>query len=590
MSADTVVVGIDLGTTNSAIGVVDAGIPILLADFEGRRLVPSAVDFVAEGQVVVGHEALRRRAMGTVVTSAKRLMGVRGDAGMISLGEKREVGAEEVATEVLKALKQIAENRLEHSVNRAVITVPAYFNDAQRAATRRAGEAAGFVVERLVAEPTAAALSYGLSRLGESSRVAVYDLGGGTFDVSVLELREGVFEVLATAGDTRLGGDDFDNALESLMLRAVGWAERSLTTEQVARFREEVIRVKHMLSEHEAVAFEVPFFEGNESLTGSVSREEFQQVIASDLEKTAKLCRRVLGDAQIEATELDAVVLVGGSTRIPAVQELVERFFGKKPDLSQHPDEAIALGASIQAGILCGAYQNLLLLDVTPLSLGIETVGGLMNVLIPRNTTIPCKAGEMFTNAQAGQAEMRVRVLQGERELAKDNWELGKFNVRFQAAARGQARVGVQFSLNADGILEVLARDTSTGEDTILEIESAAVDVDDEEVEKMVNESVEHAFEDMSARHFAEVRMKAEELLPAVEVAMEAGGQFLSDEERKVLMSAKEEVVQAIDEEDVATLKAKVESLDQLTEELAAHLVEEAMQQHLLEKMAASEE
>lgn len=589
MSEDEVIVGIDLGTTNSAVGVVDSGFPILLADGDGRRLVPSAIDFSGE-EPVVGTRALRRLVLGGVVTSAKRLMGRGGAEGEVELADGQRIPAETAAAEVLRALKKIAEDRLGHPVGRAVITVPAYFNDSQRAATRRAGEAAGFRVERLLAEPTAAALSYGLDRLGEESRVAVYDLGGGTFDISILELREGVFEVLATAGETRLGGDDFDRELARLLLEAAGWGGGELSAEENLRLREEAVRVKHLLSDEEVVPFELPFFRGPVNLAGSVARSRFEEVLAPWLEQTRKLCRRALGDAGHSADDLDAVVLVGGSTRIPAVRELVRDTFGQDPDLSQHPDEAVALGAAIQAAILAGSYQQVLLLDVTPLSLGIETVGGLMNVLIPRNSTIPCKAGEMFTNAEAGQRSMRVRILQGERELARDNWELGSFDVPFEPAPRGQARVGIQFALDADGILEVLARDTTTGADTVLEITSAAVDVSDAEVERMVDESVEHAFADMAARVFAEARLKAEELLPAVEEALAQAGSFLSAEEKQGIDRARDEVTEAIQSGEGNRLKAAVEELDSLTEGVAARLLEDAMTKHWEQRLGNPEE
>ena len=567
----------------------------MLADRGGRRLVPSAVWFGPEGEVEVGHAALRRRAVAPVVTSVKRLMGKRpgevesvpgglplrdAGVGVLEIEAGRRVTPEEVSAEILRELKRIAEDRLECEVERAVITVPAYFNEAQRAATKRAGEMAGFVVERLVAEPTAAALAYGLDRLGESSRVAVYDLGGGTFDVSLLELREGVFEVLSTAGDTALGGDDFDRALMEHVTGGAGGA-----VEQEGRLLEEAQRVKCALSDEEEAEFRLPFYDGDRSLERTVAREEFEALLEPWLEKTEQCCRRALADAGLMPTELDAVVLVGGSSRIPAVRDRVARVFGREPDVTQHPDEAIALGAAIQAGVLSGAVREVLLLDVTPLSLGIETLGGLMNVLIPRNTTIPCKAGEMFTNAGDGQASMRVRVLQGERELAGDNWELGSFEVGFDPAPRGQARVGVQFSLDENGMLEVLARDVATGRDTVLEIASAAVDVTDEAVERMVDESVEHALEDMNARVFAEGRMKAEDLLPAVEGALRDWGEEMEDEERERIEAARERVVVALRGEAAAELKGAVEELDGATEALAARLVERAMAERLARQL-----
>lgn len=582
------IVGIDLGTTNSAVGVVDSGFPILLADRDGRRLVPSAVYFGEDGEVEVGRAALRRRAIDPVVTSAKRLMGRRAgevgselgglavrDAGLgvveIECGGGRGVTPEQVSAEILKALKAIAEERLETEVKRAVITVPAYFNEAQRGATKRAGEMAGLKVERLVAEPTAAALSYGLDRLGESSRVAVYDLGGGTFDVSILELREGVFEVLATAGNTALGGDDIDRALAEWVLgdEAAGVVD--------SRVLEEACRVKCELSEADEAVFRVPFYEGKRSLEKHVGRVDLERLLEPILEDAASCCRRALGDSGHGAEELDVVVMVGGSTRIPAVQRHVAEIFGREPDISQHPDESIALGAAIQAGVLSGTVQKVLLLDVTPLSLGVETLGGLMNVIIPRNTTIPCKAGEMFTNARDGQESMRVRVMQGERELARDNWELGCVEVSFSPGPRGQARVGVQFSLDENGMLEVLARDVATGVDLVLEIDSAAVDVSDESVERMVDESVAHAREDMAARVGAEARLKAEELVPAVEAVLGEGVSEGDAEERAVIEEVLRKVKELMHAEAGSELKAAVEELDRVTEALAARLVEEAL-------------
>jgi molecular chaperone DnaK len=356
------------------------------------------------------------------------------------------------------------------------------------------------------------------------------------------------------------------------------------------RLMEEAERVKRMLSEREDEVFRLPFLDGVGSVEVSVSREDFEVVARPFVVRTLECCRKALADAGVSKEELDAVVLVGGSTRIPEVRRAVGEFFGREADLSQHPDEAVALGATIQAGILSGAMQKMVLLDVTPLSLGIETFGGLMNVLISRNTTIPCKAGEMFTNAEAGQRSMRVRILQGERELAKDNWELGSFDVPFEAAARGQARVGIQFALDADGILQVLARDTATGKDTVVEIASAAVDVSDEAVENMVNESVEHAFSDMSARIFTEARLKAEELLPAVAEALAQAGESLSGEVRTGIEASAGRVREAIETGDGNRLKAAVEDLDALTEALAARLLEEAMQEHWEQRLAGPEE
>jgi len=584
------ILGIDLGTTNSAVGAVESGFPILLADAEGKRITPSAVWFGGEGSAVeVGRKALRRRANepGRVVTSVKRLMGRRfgeeaefcvpmervADGGIRVLGRTPE----EVSAEILRELKGIAEFRLGRTAEKAVITVPAYFNDAQRAATKRAGELAGLEVIRIVSEPTAAALAYGLDKLDEHARVAVYDLGGGTFDLSVLEMQDGVFQVLATRGDTRLGGDDLDAAIVRHCVEDFD----TLDAAAKVRLISEAERAKCALSDRESETFRAPFYDGSRSLEKEITRDDLEKLAKPLISRTLTCCRQALADANTSPADLHAVVLVGGSTRIPAVRQAVAELFGREPDLSQHPDEAVALGATIQAGVLGGTLRKMVLLDVTPLSLGIETFGGLMNVLIPRNTTIPCKAGEMFTNAAAGQASMRVRVLQGEREMARDNWELGCFEVPFEPAPKGQARVGVQFRIDENGILEALARDVTTGRDTVVEIRSAAVNVDDEAVEKMVGESVEYAFEDMAERIFTEAKLKAEELLPAVQQALAVAGDLVSADERAEIEAAAIAVREALAAGLPNPLKAAVQRLDKATEAFAAALVEKAMMEAL---------
>lgn len=575
----SLLLGIDLGTTNSLVGVMDSGFPILLADAEGSRLTPSAVHFAADGTVTVGAAALRRRALEPerTVTSVKRLIGRRPGEGdwqppydLAALG----TSPVQVSAEILRHLRGLAERAMEQAITRAVITVPAYFNDAQRAATKKAGELAGLQVERILSEPTAAALAYGLDKLGEHRKVAVYDLGGGTFDISVLELRDGVFQVLSTAGDTQLGGDDLDRALAGHLAPAGA---------DPARFLEAAEAAKKRLSEAESTRVELPFYDGTHSFAAEVTRAELEKLARPLLDRTRSHCLRALADAGLQAGDLDEVILVGGSTRMPLVRRTVAEIFGREPNLSQHPDEAVALGAVIQAGILDGSLRNVLLLDVTPLSLGIETFGGLMNVIIPRNTTIPCKAGEMFTNAVANQSEMLVRVLQGERELARDNWELGRLVVPFPAGPKGSARVGVQFRIDADGILEVLARDTASGSDTVLEIRNTAVDVDDERVEAMISASVEHAFEDMNERVWTEARLKAEELLGAVAAAMEQFGEAVTAEERAGIEAAAHAVraVLAGPSHDARALKAANQTLDDATQELAVRLVEQAMEESL---------
>lgn len=580
------ILGIDLGTTNSAVGVVDSGFPILLANEDGRRITPSAVYVANDGSVEVGAMALRRRGLEPerVVTSIKRLMGRRTseieenfpvavNAGPDGMPRVLGKTAEAISAEILREMKRIAEWRMGVEIRKAVITVPAYFHDGQRAATKRAGTLAGLEVVRILNEPTAAALAYGLDKLEEKARVAVYDLGGGTFDLSILEMQDGVFQVLSTCGDTRLGGDDLDALILARVMQRAGAGE----IDKAARVRltKEAERVKLALSTDEEAIFRVPFYDGSRSLEVPITRQELEKLAAPWIGKTLHLCRRALADAALKPEDLSAVVVVGGSTRMPAVRRAVTELFGREPDLSQHPDEAIALGATIQGGVMSGALRKMILLDVTPLSLGIETFGGLMNVLIPRNTTIPCKAGELFTNAADGQAAMRVRVLQGEREMAKDNWELGNFNVAFSQSAKGQARVGVQFKIDENGILEALARDVSSGIDTVIQIQSAAVNVADSAVEAMVSESVKHAFEDMAGRIFTEAKMKAEELLPAVEAVLSQG--LAMDDERGEIEAAVTAVQTALANGAANPLKAAVHRLDVATEALAARLVEQAM-------------
>jgi molecular chaperone DnaK len=569
------IVGIDLGTTHSAIGVVDSGFPILLADEEGKRIMPSVVWFGEDGSVEVGRKAQRRRTTDAmrVVSSVKRWMGAEkvDDPVLEHVGKSPE----EVSSEILKELKRIAEWRIGAEVTKAVITVPAYFNDAQRAATKRAGELAGLEVARIINEPTAAALAYGLDKLKDKARVAVYDLGGGTFDLTILEMEGGVFQVLATHGDTRLGGDDVDAMICETLLEAAGEVPEEIRW----RFLEEAEKAKRALSETDEITVRIPFYDGSSSLEKTITRAELDTMTKGWIARTLKCCQQALHDSGLSLGDLNAVVMVGGSTRMPAVREAVAAFFQREVDVTQHPDEAIALGATIQAGVMSGAMRKMVLLDVTPLSLGIETFGGLMNVLIPRNTTIPCKAGEMFTNAADGQEKMAIRVLQGEREMARDNWELGKFEVMMEKLPKGQARVGVQFRIDADGILEVLARDTKTGKDTVLNIASSAVNVDDAAVEEMVGASVEHAFEDMSERIFTEAKLKADELLPAVEMIMSQG--LVEEHEREEIESAVKEVKAAISSGTANTLKAAVQRLDTATEAAAARIVEKAMEEAL---------
>jgi molecular chaperone DnaK len=562
----------DLGTTNSLVGVVDSGFPILLADENGNRSTPSAVCYGQNGSIQVGNIALRQRALNPsrTVTSVKRLIGRRGGESdwrpHYNLSELGVTPAE-VSAEILKRLKSIAENALEQNVSRAVITVPAFFNDAQRAATKKAGELAGLTVERILSEPTAAALAYGLDKLDEHQKVAVYDLGGGTFDISILEMRDGVFQVLATAGDTQLGGDDLDQALTCFLAEKLSRPATDLHLLEAAE------SIKKRLSTDDTTEFH--------GLT--ITRSDLEKLAKPWLDRTRQHCLRALSDAKIKPGVLDEVILVGGSTRMPLVRQFVAELFGKEPNTSQNPDEAIALGATIQAGILAGSLRQVLLLDVTPLSLGIETFGGLMNIIIPRNTTLPAKAGEMFTNAVANQDSMLIRILQGERELANDNWELGRIEVPFPGGPKGSARVGVQFSLDADGILHVLARDTVTNTDTNLEIRGTAIDVADERVEQMIAESIEFAFDDMNERIWTEAKLKAEELLPAVEAALTQLGDAITADEAQTVRQHAANVRELLDgpDHDAKALKTATQLLDDATQTLAVLLLDRAMEESL---------
>ena len=599
------IVGIDLGTTNSLAGVMDAGFPVLIADAEGRRLTPSVVHFSDAGQPpLVGAAAKRVRGLKPreTVSSIKRFMGRRGSElsqeemivsyPIAGRGNEplrvelpgRSWSPEEISAEVLKKLKADVERALGETVTRAVITVPAYFNDAQRNATKEAGRIAGLDVARIVNEPTAAALAYGLDRLKEKSKIAVYDLGGGTFDISILELNEGVFQVLATNGNTRLGGDDIDAALtDELGRRLAAELKTNIDAGLVARLHEEAENAKIRLSTETATRVEIPFAKGEQSFSTTVTREQLETLARPIVQKTRGHCLRSLSDARLKAADLDDVILVGGQTRMPMVRALVQEIFGREPNTNANPDEAVALGATIQAGILEGGVRNMVLLDVTPLSLGIETFGGLMNVIIPRNTTIPTKAGELFTTAVDNQKSMKIQVLQGERELAKDNWSLGQFDLEFEPAPKGVPRVGVQFEIDANGILGVLARDVKTGHQKVVQLKSA-VDVRDEDVERMVEESVEHAFDDLAQRQWIETKRKSGDMLGATRKALAQVGALIVPAEVREIEALMQAVEKALESGNVAELKAANARLDEGTQALADLVMDLAMEAQLRKK------
>ena len=571
------ILGIDLGTTNSLVGVVDSGFPILFADKNGSRITPSVVSYSPDDVPIVGEAAKRMLSISpeSTIASVKRKMGSKESYHI----HGKSMTPEQVSADILIHLRNVAEEASGDNFSKAVITVPAYFNDAQRTSTKRAAEIAGLEVVRIISEPTAAAIAFGLDKMGDKSRIAVYDLGGGTFDVSILELSDGVFQVLSTSGDTELGGDDVDEVLADFIYHKAENKKLSEASVEVKiLFSNAARRCKEALSLAKEYELKIPFYDGQKSFEMIFGLDLFNQLVTPLIEKTVKHCQKALTDSGLEKKDLDSIILVGGSSRILKVHDLVEHFFEKSPDLSQNPDESVAVGAVIQAGVLSGALKEVILLDVTPLSLGVETFGGLMNVIIPRNTTIPVKRGELFTNAVANQRSMSINVLQGEREMAIDNWKLGEFEIEFDSSSRGEARVGVEFSLDADGILTVLARDTFTGNEKVISINSSAVDVEDERVEKMVNESIEFAFDDMNQRIFAEAKLKSDELLPAVDNGLELVGKDLPAETIEDIRSKLEAVRKALEGDCSRSLKEANDALDKATEPMAVLIIEKTLE------------
>lgn len=588
------IIGIDLGTTNSCVAVLEGGTPTVIANPEGGRTTPSVVAINKKGERIVG-DAAKRQAITNpnTVSSIKRLMGT---DKKVELDGKKYT-PEEVSAMILSYMKDYAEKYLGEKVDKAVITVPAYFNDAQRQATKNAGKIAGLDVQRIINEPTAAALAYGLDKQENTHTILVYDLGGGTFDVSVMELGDGVFEVKSTAGNNKLGGDDFDQRIIDYLVDEFKRENGvDLTKDKMAmqRLKEVAEKAKKDLSGVTSTQISAPFISQGEDgplhLDVTLSRAKFEDLIRDLVDSTLEPVRQALKDAKIKKEDIDKVLLVGGSTRIPMVQELIKKEIGKEPSREVNPDEVVAMGAAIQGGVLTGEVNDIVLLDVTPLSLGLETLGGVMTVLIPRNTTIPTSKKQVFSTAADNQPAVDIHVLQGERSMAADNKTLGRFQLSgIPAAPRGVPQIEVTFDIDANGIVNVKAKDLGTNKEQAITITSNT-NLSDEEIEKMRKEAEEHAEEDKKKKEEADLRNEAEQMVFQTEKSIKDLGDKIDSKEKEEAEGLIKDLKEALEKDDIEDIKTKKEKLSEKAMALATKVYENIQKEQQAQASSSNEE